>query len=173
MSSPRKLVDSHPTLLAGATEKARPVVSITYKSTSSGRLFAEIARGRSAGSATPEKTFIRRSDTLTPPDRLDAIVTRLPFRSSVRVNTSATSVVCPAPQRVRSLWACSGNCVSGRTMIATCANPACNVPFRYFRSGKIFMLEANDVDPRSRTDPPKHAESSTFGCVGNAPRPCT
>jgi hypothetical protein len=38
-------------------------------------------------------------------------------------------------------------------MIATCANPACNVPFRYFRSGKIFMLEANHVDPGSRTDP--------------------
>ena len=40
-------------------------------------------------------------------------------------------------------------------MIATCANPACNVPFRYFRSGKIFVLNANDVDPRSRTDFPK------------------
>jgi|CZKR01.1.fsa_nt_gi hypothetical protein len=40
-------------------------------------------------------------------------------------------------------------------MIAKCANPACNVPFRYFHSGKIFMLEANDGDPRSRADPPK------------------
>jgi hypothetical protein len=40
-------------------------------------------------------------------------------------------------------------------MIATCANPACNVAFRYFRSGKIFVLNANDVDPRSRTDFPK------------------
>ena len=34
-------------------------------------------------------------------------------------------------------------------MIATCANPACNVPFFYFRIGKIFVLEANGVDPRS------------------------
>jgi len=40
-------------------------------------------------------------------------------------------------------------------MIATCANPSCNVPFRYFRSGKIFVLDTNDVDPRSRTDFPK------------------
>jgi len=40
-------------------------------------------------------------------------------------------------------------------VIATCANPACNVPFHYFRSGKIFMLEATLVDPRSRTGPPK------------------
>jgi|GEM_PF-5328545 len=39
-------------------------------------------------------------------------------------------------------------------MIATCADPACNVPFRYSGSGKIFMLEANDVDLKSRTDPP-------------------
>lgn len=40
-------------------------------------------------------------------------------------------------------------------MIATCTNPACNEPFRYFRSGKIFMLEADDVDHGSRTDPSK------------------
>jgi hypothetical protein len=39
--------------------------------------------------------------------------------------------------------------------VVKCANPACNVPFRYFRTGKIFMLEANDGDPRSRADPPK------------------
>jgi len=31
-------------------------------------------------------------------------------------------------------------------MIATCASQACNVSFRYFRSGKIFMLEANHVN---------------------------
>jgi hypothetical protein len=40
-------------------------------------------------------------------------------------------------------------------MIATCANPACNELFRYFRIGKIFMLDANDLGPRSRTDHPK------------------
>ncbi len=44
-------------------------------------------------------------------------------------------------------------------MIATCANPACNVPFVYFRSGKIFVLEANAVDPKSRTNaPPRRIE---------------
>jgi hypothetical protein len=30
-----------------------------------------------------------------------------------------------------------------------CANPACGVPFRYFRSGKIFILEAPYVGQRS------------------------
>ncbi len=34
---------------------------------------------------------------------------------------------------------------SGLPALAMIANSACNVPFRYFRSGKIFMFEANDV----------------------------
>ena len=111
------------------------------------------------------------SDTLMPTERLDPIVTYAPFRLSVRVN-SATGVVCPAPQRIRSLCACSGSCVSGRTMIATCANPACNEPFRYFRSGKIFMLEtidANDLDPGSRTDPSKRRIEYFWLCGACAP----
>jgi hypothetical protein len=54
-------------------------------------------------------------------------------------------------------------------MIATCANPACNVPFRYFRFGKIFMLEANDVDARSRTDPPKRRIEYFWLCGECAP----
>jgi hypothetical protein len=49
----------------------------------------------------------------------------------------------------------SGNGVSRRTMIATCANPACNIPFRYFQSGRIFILEASNVDTGSRASPPK------------------
>ena len=54
-------------------------------------------------------------------------------------------------------------------MIATCANPACNVPFFYFRSGKIFVLEANDVDPRSKTDPPKRRIEHFWLCGKCAP----
>jgi len=54
-------------------------------------------------------------------------------------------------------------------MIATCSNPACNVPFRYFRSGKIFMLEANDVDPKSTTDPPKRRIEFFWLCGEFAP----
>lgn len=104
------------------------------------------------------------SDTLMPTDRLDAIVTYAPFRLLVRVKSCASK-----DQRIRSLWACSGNCVSGRTMIATCSNPACNVPFLYFRSGKIFVLEANDVDPKSTTDPAKRRIELFWLCGECAP----
>ena len=54
-------------------------------------------------------------------------------------------------------------------MIATCANPACNVPFRYFRSGKIFMLEPTNVDPGSKTDPPKRRIEYFWLCGECAP----
>ena len=54
-------------------------------------------------------------------------------------------------------------------MVATCADPACNVPFRYFRSGKIFMLEAHDVDPRSRTDLPRRRIEYFWLCGECAP----
>lgn len=54
-------------------------------------------------------------------------------------------------------------------MIATCSNPACNAPFLYFRSGKIFMLEANHVDPKSTTDPPKHRIEFFWLCGECAP----
>jgi hypothetical protein len=54
-------------------------------------------------------------------------------------------------------------------MIATCANPACSVPFRYFRSGKIFMLDPNDVGPRSRTDLPKRRIEYFWLCGECAP----
>ena len=100
-------------------------------------------------------------DTLMPTDRLDAIVTYAPFRSSVRVK-SCTS-------KNPKSWAGSGNCVSGRTMIATCSNPACNAPFLYFRSGKIFMFEASDVDPKSTTDPPKRRIEFFWLCGECAP----
>jgi hypothetical protein len=54
-------------------------------------------------------------------------------------------------------------------MIATCANPACNVPFFYFRIGKIFVLEANGVDPRSRIDSPKRGIEYFWLCGGMRP----
>jgi hypothetical protein len=54
-------------------------------------------------------------------------------------------------------------------MIATCANPACNVPFFYFRIGKIFVLEANGVDPRSRIDSPKRGIEYFWLCGKCAP----
>jgi hypothetical protein len=56
-------------------------------------------------------------------------------------------------------------------MIATCANPACNIPFHYFRSGQISMVEANDnhVDPRSRTDHPKRRIEYFWLCGECAP----
>jgi hypothetical protein len=93
----------------------------------------------------PGGDLIRRSDTIMPTDRLDL----LPPDSGSLI---ATGVVCPAPQRIRSLWACCSNRVSGRTMIAACANPARNKSCRYFRNGKIFMLETSDVDSRSRRE---------------------
>lgn len=49
-------------------------------------------------------------------------------------------------------------------MIITCANPACNVPFLYFRSGKIFALEANGVGSRSRFDSPKRGIECFWLC---------
>jgi hypothetical protein len=91
------------------------------------------------------------------------------FRSSVRLNHL---------RERRGLFCASKNSefygpvaaihVSGRNMIATCANPSCNVPFRYFRSGKIFVLDANDVDPGSGNRFPKR-RIEYFGLCGNAP----
>jgi hypothetical protein len=81
------------------------------------------------------RRLIRRSDTLMPTDRLDPIVNG--FRSAHRSEWTP-----PRPawfvlrlEEFRVLWACRGNCVSGRTMIATCANqPATNF-------SAIFALE--------------------------------
>ena len=33
-------------------------------------------------------------------------------------------------------------------MTANCANPACKAPFRYFRSGTIYLLDQRDRAPR-------------------------
>ncbi len=57
---------------------------------------------------------------------------------------------------------------SGRTVIATCANPARNVSFRYFRNGKIFAL-GTTMWTLDQELTPENAESSTFGCLGNMP----
>ena len=79
--------------------------------------------------------------------------------SSVRVNTSADrrALVLRLEESELHGPAATTTVFPGVTMIATCADPACNIPFHYFRSGQIFMVEANDnhVDPRSRTDHPK------------------
>ena len=40
----------------------------------------------------------------------------------------------------------------GGSMVGTCANPDCNVPFRYFRTGQLFMVETREPQCRSRTD---------------------
>jgi hypothetical protein len=121
------------------------------------------------GSSHSGEDLIRRSDALMPTDRSTPFVTGSVSLSG-RVNTSTTSVVCPAPPKnVSSMAGPPGNCVFGRTMIATCANPARNVHFRYFRSGKIFMLEASDVDPRWRTDPPKRRIEYFWLCGECAP----
>ena len=117
----------------------------------------------SGGSATPEKTsFAKRY--------FDADGSSRCHCHLCSVSLIGQSEVCASKdQRIRSLWACSGNCVSGRTMIATCSNPACNVPFLYFRSGKIFVLEANDVDPKSTTDPAKRRIELFWLCGECAP----
>jgi hypothetical protein len=113
--------------------------------------------------------LIRRSDTMMPTDRLDLIVTGLRFAHRELLRDRRGLSCTSKNPRIRSLWACCGNCVSGRTMIATCANPACNVPLRYFRSGKIFMLETNEVGPRSRTDAPKRRIEYFWLCGECAP----
>ncbi len=72
-------------------------------------------------------------------------------RSSVRVNTSAHRHALVPGLEDSELHgpAATTTVFPGVTMIATCADPACNIPFHYFRSGQIFMVEANDnhVDP--------------------------
>lgn len=54
-------------------------------------------------------------------------------------------------------------------MTAKCANPACNVRFFYFRSGKIFVLEANGVDAGARLDSPKRKIEFFWLCGECAP----
>jgi len=49
-------VDITPTPIGVHAIQARPVVSVTYKLTSSGRPLAEIPEVEVQGSATPEKT---------------------------------------------------------------------------------------------------------------------
>lgn len=41
------------------------------------------------------------------------------------------------------------------TMVTSCANPACNAPFHYFRSGKIFSLETEDRNCKSKASVPE------------------
>lgn len=47
-------------------------------------------------------------------------------------------------------------------MVSKCANPECSVPFRYFREGKLFRIEAQRVTPAGPTlvsgKRPQHVE---------------
>lgn len=38
-------------------------------------------------------------------------------------------------------------------MTAKCANPACNQPFHYFRSGRIFLIDAPALPPLANRNP--------------------
>jgi hypothetical protein len=57
----------------------------------------------------------------------------------------------------------------GGLMIATCANPDCNVPFRYFRAGQLFMVEAHERRPRWRTGHSKRGIEHFWLCGDCAP----
>lgn len=54
-------------------------------------------------------------------------------------------------------------------MITACANPSCNAPFFYFRSGKIFVLEANGMGPRSKLDSSRRGIEYFWLCGQCAP----
>jgi hypothetical protein len=147
-------VDSDPTLLAGATETAGPIVSITYKSTSNGGPFAQVpvagVPDQPRGEDSCAERYLDDDRSARPHCHW------IPFRSSVRVDHlhERCGWFC-ASQNSEFYGPVAATYVCWRSMIATCANPFCNVPFRYFRSGKIFVLDGNEVDPRSRTDCPK------------------
>jgi hypothetical protein len=54
-------------------------------------------------------------------------------------------------------------------MTAKCANPACNQPFRYFRSGKIFLIDLSDPYLRSPGERTKR-EMEYFWLCGECSR---
>jgi hypothetical protein len=130
---------------------------------------------------------IRRSNTLMPTDQLDPI-----FINSISPTCQSEhrcdAVVLSGASKNPNFYGVATAAVSGRTMVAPCANPTCNCTFplfsqwkehvsfygrdgdenpeptiverRYYKKPyeagmKVFMLETDDVDPRSRTDPPK------------------
>lgn len=49
-------------------------------------------------------------------------------------------------------------------MVANCANPRCKEPFRYFRSGKIFSLETEDLDPKCKINLPERRIEHFWVC---------
>jgi len=38
-------------------------------------------------------------------------------------------------------------------MVTTCANPLCDAPFRYFRKGKLVLVEASRTVPSALLEP--------------------
>lgn len=54
-------------------------------------------------------------------------------------------------------------------MTTKCANPACNARFVYFRSGKIFLVPAREVQSRLTSGSPKR-EMEFFWLCGDCCR---
>jgi hypothetical protein len=138
-------VDSHPAATGRATDKAESIVSKTYKLPSNGGRSAALTfkHGVQDPPRRKSRSLLPRSDILMPRDRLD----RSTSSSLGSVSVIGQSETVSARRGIAS---CTGKnptsigpaaAVSGRTMMTTCASPACNVPFRYFRSGQIFMVE--------------------------------
>jgi len=102
------------------------------------------------GSATPKDTFSEAINKLRHMGSSPSLSSSCNSSGKVNISRAIRSGVW---KNSGIQWAC-GNSSLGRTMIATCANPACSIPFLYFRSGRIFILEAADIDPRSGADHP-------------------
>jgi hypothetical protein len=39
-------------------------------------------------------------------------------------------------------------------MVSKCANPECSTPFQYFRDGKLFQVDRDEMELTSRATPP-------------------
>jgi hypothetical protein len=137
-----ELLDSHRTSRSEHHFRARAIVSITYKPAPSGGPFARINRSRKCENRATPEGLNSPERYLLPKDRLDSL-SLAPLCSWENREHLLRRGFVLRPDESEFHRACSG--VSGRTMITACANPACNAPFFYFRSGKIFVLEANGV----------------------------
>ena len=172
MSSPRNAVDSHPTPLGGPLIQARPVVSITYKSTVNWRNHLQIRRDRECG------TGPRRRRPISPKRYFecrqigsDPIVTRLRF-----VHRSESTPPRPAWFVLRSK---NPNSTGLQQQLRFPEGPwwphVLTQPAMYLFA--IFAVERSSclrhmMWTLDREPIFQDAESSIFGCVGNAPRPC-
>jgi hypothetical protein len=124
--------------------QARPVVSITYRSTVQWRtIWRARRRGTDCGIGPPRA-----------------------------VNTSATGVVFVGVPRIQFYGPAAATAFSGTTMKPHVLTQPAPYPFAIFGVGRSSclrrMIWTVDREPIFQ-----NAESSIFGCVGNAPRPCT